>query len=170
MKKILLVDNYKTRLEHFTTEYANTYDDILVATETLEKDSNGAYFQLKESALLLLHKNYFENGLIVTDKIVESAKVNEIICFLFSGEEGEVIPVEAMYKNLPIFLNNYKKTEKIIEEILRYGKLYFLEEPLKIREEIFKELFEQKSDDPLELNNNLLNKIKKITSAIKISR
>ncbi len=169
MKKILLVDNYKPRLEKFRNEYYAEYSDILIAIENMERDISGTYSQLMGCALILLHKNYFEDGLLAANDICEEANVNDVDCLLFSGEEGDVIPVNSMYKNLPDFLYHYKLTGEIVTEILRYGNLYFLEEPFKIREEIFKELFEQGLNNSLELSTNSLKKIKRLLFLLKYS-
>ena len=165
IKNILLVDNDIDRLK----EFKNEYPEFLIMIDKLQTDSSDAHFQIKDISLLLLHKNYYEDDLLVTEEILEEASKKNVKCWLFSGEtsrDSEVIPVTNMYRNLTIFLNHYKGFGELIADILRFGPLYFLEDILKLRNEIFTEIFEKPTNSELTLSSILENKIEELLKLV----
>lgn len=162
MKKILLIDNDVNRLKAFLLLNYIKLESILEANQSIRE-----YIEkLDNYSVLLLHKNYMEDGRIITETVKEFANKNKLVLILFSGEHTrqtqEFIFQQDFYNNLPLFLKHYEITGKIEEDILRYGKNFLIEQIYRSRFEIMKAFINKDFNGKLELSTSQLENIKKL--------
>lgn len=165
MKKILLIDNYDARFDKEIKNINQAYFKILTAVKRLNW-SNNIPLELKDAALILLHKNYFEDDEMRTEDVVDAAEELQIPFIRFSGEasRGEILDSNVMYKNLTPFLDNYKDSSKIELDILKYGKNYKKQHILYARYLIAILIFNKSNNEAFVLDDSLRNNLVNLLS------